>query len=214
MSEVQQSIGVIHLSNVRVSHLYCFEPYVGKPTPQIPNPKPVYKADFLLPPTHPDLVRVAAVVEAVGAAKQWKAAQGVQLSWAQVKEQLKAQDKMCLHRGDVTAAGQPEYAGMFFVKGNNYKPFSIFDGDRSILTAKDGRPYSGCYVNAIIDIYAQDNQFGRRINATITGIQYLSKGDAFGAGPPPAKAEEFGVVAANADQATPTAGVDPLAGLV
>src|SRR5687767_9183846 len=37
----------------------------------------------------------------------------------------------------------------------------IIDRDRTPLEAKSGRPYSGCYVNALLDIWAQDNSFGK-----------------------------------------------------
>jgi len=198
MSETK-SLGLIHLSNVRASYLYCFEPFVARPTAQNPNPKPVFTCHFLMAPNHPDLARVAATIEAVGSAKQWKG--GAQ--WAGVKEGLKGQDKLCLHRGDISKAGQPEYAGLFYISGNNQRRFTVVDADRTPLTAKDGKPYSGCYVNAIIDIYAQDNDFGKRINATITGIQFVRHGDSFGGGAAPAAPEEFGVVAGSADMAAP-----------
>lgn len=205
-----KSIGAMHISNVQFSYFYGHEAFTAKPTPQNPNPKPNFCVHGLMEPTHPELLRIAAKIEEVGAAHQWKG----DVTWAQVKEQLKAQDKLCLHRGDVTKAGVPEYAGKFFISCNNAKRFTILDADKTPLTAKDGRPYSGCFGNIIVDIYAQDNTWGRRINATVTGVQYVSKGTAFGGGAPAASADEFGVVAQSADQAAPTAGADPLAGLV
>lgn len=203
-------MGIMHLTNVRTSHLYCFEPYTGKPSPQIPNPQPMFKSDLLMAQTHVDLLRVVTEIEKVGAAHPWKGG----IAWAQVKEQLKAQDKMCLHRGEVTQAGKPEYAGMFFVKANNKSRFTVLDGDKRPLVAADGRPYSGCYVNAIIDIYVQDNSYGRRINATLTGIQFYGHGDSFEGGAKAADPSEFGIVATSADAAAPAAAVDAMAGLV
>jgi Protein of unknown function (DUF2815) len=204
-------MSIIHLSNVRASYLYCFEPFKGKPTPQQPNPKDVYKGDFLMAPSHPDLAKVAALVEKVGSEHQWKGG----LNWTTVKESIKAQNMMCLKRGEVSQPGDPNYAGMFFVKANNANRFTVIDGDRTPLTAKDNRPYSGCYVNAIVDIWAQDNQWGRRINATLTGIQFLRHGDAFASGAKAADPDEFGVVSAEgADEPTPTGATDPLAGIV
>lgn len=200
----------MHLSNVRTSYFFGHETYTAPASPQNPNPTPVFKSHFLMGPTHPDLARVAAKIEEVGAAHQWQGG----LTWAQVKEQLKAQDKLCLHRGEVSCAGQPEYVGLFFVSGTNKSRFTIVDGARAPLVAKDGKPYSGCYVNAIVDIWAQDNKWGRRINCTITGVQFLRDGEAFGGGAMAAAAEEFGVVAGSADQPTPAASADPLAGLV
>jgi hypothetical protein len=205
-----KSPGFIHLTNVRASYLYCFQPFIGKPTPQNPNPDPVFTSHFLMAPDHPDLKRVAALIEELGSKHQWKGG----LTWAVVKEQLKAQDKLCLHRGDVTKAGAPEYAGLFFVSANNKRRFTVVDADRTPLTEADGRPYSGAYVNAICDLYAQDNQWGRRINATVTGIQFVRHGDAFGGGAAPAAPDEFGIVAQSADAPAPATASDPMAGLV
>lgn len=212
MNETVKPIGYMHLSNVRFSYLYCFEPYQGKPDRQTGKiPPPLWKADLLMAPDHPDLKRVAATVEAVGAACKWKNG----LTWEVVKESMKATDKLCLKRGDVSQPGDEAYKGLFFLKGSNKKRFTVLDGDKTPLTAADGRPYSGCYGNAIVDIWAQDNEFGRRINCTITGVQFTRKGDAFGGGAPAADPNEFGVVAASADEAPPAAAAaDPLAGLV
>uniref|UniRef100_UPI0025B91E9B ssDNA-binding protein n=1 Tax=Candidatus Symbiopectobacterium sp. TaxID=2816440 RepID=UPI0025B91E9B len=58
----------------------------------------------------------------------------------------------------------------------------VIDRDRSALTAADGKPYAGCYVNATIDIWAMDNNFGKRINASLGGVQFLCDGDAFAGG--------------------------------
>ena len=54
----------------------------------------------------------------------------------------------------------------------------------------DGRPYSGCYVNVSLDIYAQDNTYGRRINCNLSGVQFYRDGDSFEGGTP-ASPEEF-----------------------
>lgn len=53
---------------------------------------------------------------------------------------------------------------------------------RVVLSTKDGRPYGGSYVNVRLNIYAQDNTYGRRINATLVSVQFVRDGDAFGGG--------------------------------
>lgn len=202
-------MGIIAINRVRFSHLYCFEAYVGKPTPQMPNPKPVYKSDFLMAPTHPDVLKIAAEIEKVGAACQWKGG----LTWAEVKPVLKANNTICLKDGNL-ALGQDEYKGMIYLKGSNKSRFTILDGDKTPLTAADGRPYSGSIGNAIVDIWAQDNSYGRRINCTITGIQHVEHAASFGGGAKAASPDEFQSVAASADAPAPAAASDPIAGLM
>ena len=59
----------------------------------------------------------------------------------------------------------------------------------------DGRPYAGCIVNGQVDVWAQDNpEFGRRINAELTGVQFVRDGEAFSGGAP-AKPDDFDDVA-------------------
>ena len=67
------------------------------------------------------------------------------------------------------------------------------------LTESDGRPYGGCYVNAKVEIWAQDNSNGRAMRASLLGVVYHSKGDAFGGGRV-ASADELGSLAVTDDE--------------
>ena len=66
----------------------------------------------------------------------------------------------------------------------------LVEFDRSPLTETDGRPYSGCYVVAIVELWAQDNSWGKRVNATLKGVQFFADGEAFSGGTP-ASAGDF-----------------------
>lgn len=50
------------------------------------------------------------------------------------------------------------------------------------LTQESGKPYAGCYVNAVIELWAQNNKFGKTIRAQLVSIQFDSDGDHFGSG--------------------------------
>lgn len=87
------------------------------------------------------------------------------------------------------------YDGMFFVtSANTTRPAIIdnkfVDGQPVPLVEADGKPYSGCYVNGSITLWTQDNEFGKRVNGNLRGIQFLKHGEAFGVKPTDA-AEEF-----------------------
>ena len=95
--------------------------------------------------------------------------------------------KLCLHEG-----AEKDYDGydaktMYLTASSTSRP-TVVDRDRSPLTTDDNRPYAGCYVNAVIRLWGQDNQFGKRINAQLQGIQFANDGDSFG--PPPFNADE------------------------
>jgi len=61
----------------------------------------------------------------------------------------------------------------------------VLDQNKAPLTEQDGRPYGGCFVNATVDVWAQDNEFGKGLRATLLGVQFLKDGDKFGAGGAP-----------------------------
>lgn len=107
-------------------------------------------------------------------------------------------DKMCLRNGDEESyAG---YAGNWYVSASQTayprgeaapkRPFRIID--RNKVTLENGsrgfpdaasKIYAGCYVNAIVRIWAQDDpEYGKRINASIEAIQFWEDGEAFGGG--------------------------------
>lgn len=117
---------------------------------------------------------------------------------ADVLKQLRASDKVCLHNGDVKAA-YDGFAGNFFISATNSVRPLVVDKDKSPLTEADGKPYSGCYVNAVLEIWAQDNQFGKRINATLMGVQFVKDGEAFGGGGRPADVSDFDDISSGAD---------------
>jgi hypothetical protein len=194
MTEAANTDQTVHLSNVRLSYFYGFEPYKDKKDPT----KVSYCSHFIMPPDHPDIEKVRAA-QRLAALGLWK--DGAQA----MLESLAAQDRLCLHKGNISKPGVDGYKDMFYVSGSSKKRFTIVDGDRSPLTAADGRPYSGCYANAIIQIWAQQNEWGKRINAQIAGVQFLRHGESFGGGRIAAP-DEFGTVSsAGADSAAPAA---------
>lgn len=88
--------------------------------------------------------------------------------------------KVCLRDGDeVDYAG---YAGHMSIKASTAKRPLVLDRDRSPLTEDDNRLYAGCYVNAMIELWVQDNQWGKRINANLLGVQFFKDGEPFSDG--------------------------------
>lgn len=90
------------------------------------------------------------------------------------------------------------YEGMFFISSNNRTRPTVVDRDLTPLVAEDARPYSGCFVNASITLWSQDNQYGKRINANLKAVQFVKDGEAFGVKPADAE-EEFDVIESDDD---------------
>jgi hypothetical protein len=61
--------------------------------------------------------------------------------------------------------------------------------------------YSGSGNHISIEIWAQDNSFGRRINASLRGVMFAADGKRFGGGATSASADEFADLAADPSDA-------------
>ena len=152
--------------------------------------KAKYSAAFLFEKANPSYKALTAA-EAAVAKEKWGAKTDT------VMKGIVAAGKQLVKDGD-TKAEYGGYEGMFFVNSSNDARPTVIDGKRAPLTAADGKPYGGCFVNAIIDVWAQDNQYGKRINASLKGVQFVKDGDAFGSGGV-ASADQFDEVEEGAD---------------
>lgn len=141
-----------------------------------------FGAAFLFAPDHPARAAIAAGIKAV-AAEKWGAKAD------EVLKSIIAKDNLCLHNGD-TKSEYEGYAGNYFISARNKVRPTVIDRNKSPLTAADGRPYSGCYVTAVVELWAQDNKYGKRVNASLQGVQFYEDGDAF-AGGTVASADDF-----------------------
>jgi hypothetical protein len=175
----------IKLANVRLAFPQLFEAKTVNG-----EGKPAHSAAFLFAPDHPVVKEIKDGIEKVGAAK-WGA------KWPAIKKAMEAADKTALHNGD-TKSEYAGYEGMLFVNARNEQRPTVLDRDKSPLTAADGRPYAGCYVNAVVELWAQDNNYGKRINASLMGVQFFKDGDAFSGGGV-ADADEFDSIEEGAD---------------
>ena len=187
MTTTNQPIGRILLKDVRLAFPNLFEP-----TTVNGEGKPRYSATLLAPIDHAQIEDIKKKIEAV-AKEKWKdKAAGILTS-------LYKTDKVALHDGD-TKAQYDGFAGNMFVAAaaqENSAP-TIVDQARNTLSARSGKPYAGCYVNASLEFWAQDNAYGKRINCTLRGVQFLRDGDSFSAGRP-ADADEFEDASAGSD---------------
>lgn len=89
-------------------------------------------------------------------------------------------DKICLKDGD--DLDYDGYEGVWSLKASQKKRPTVINRDKSPLTEDDEVIYAGCYVNAIVDFWAQNNAYGKRINANLYGVQFAKDGNSFGQG--------------------------------
>ena len=104
---------------------------------------------------------------AIAAAKEAK--------WGNKPPKLKG-DKICFRDGDDDA---DETKGMMICAASNSKRPITLDENGDDVTEADDVLYGGCYVDMIVRIWVQDNEFGQRINASLEGVKYRDEGEAF-----------------------------------
>lgn len=177
----------IRLKDVRLAFPNLFEARAASEAAQ-----PKFSAAFIFPPDHVGL-DVKTSPDAGWKPVDGSAAEAITKlmlklakdKWAgkaeAIVKQLKASDKLALHDGDVKAqyAG---YEGNLFINANNALRPRLVDRDGSPVSFADNKLYSGAYVNAIIELWAQDNKHGKRINGSLLGVQFSRDGERLAGG--------------------------------
>lgn len=171
----------VKLENVRLSFpaLFTAEQFDGKGPFR-------YRASFLM---EPNSANHKAVVNAMNevAKEEWKDKAAAVLKAA-------SEDSKLRFVGNGDSKEYDGYAGMVYISATRDsakgKPV-ILDRNKSPLTEVDGKPYGGCYVNATVEVWPQNNKFGRTIRAQLLAVQFSKDGDAFGAGSATGSPDEF-----------------------
>lgn len=114
---------------------------------------------------------------------------------AAILKELERKDRICFRKEEKRAKTGEVYngfEGMYYLVANNENRVNLFDAEGMELEpAEANKLYAGCYVSAIVDVWAQDSrEYGRRINCTLKGLKFKAEGDAFGGGGP-VGADEF-----------------------
>jgi len=175
----------VKLANVRLSFPQLFEPKEFSPG----DGKPRYDATFLIVPGSANDKAIRAAIEAEGAEKLEK-------KWPMFKKANEANStKWAYLDGDTKS--YDGYAGHMYLACHSKARPLVIDRNKSPLTAQDGKPYAGCFVNATVEIYVQaaDNP---GLRAGFSGVQFAGDGDAFSAGGP-ASLDEFDDITDGAD---------------
>ena len=90
---------------------------------------------------------------------------------------------------------QVEYAGYednWSIKAGNSSRPTLVDNRGIQTTEEDNLFYPGCYVNAKIGIWIQNNSYGKRVNANLLGVQFVKDGADLSGGSKVASIDDFG----------------------
>ncbi len=156
--------------------------------------EPAYGGKFPIDPKGPFPKAIeAAMLEA--ATGKWEK------DGAAVLALLKKNGKVCYQPESYTSSKTGDvyngFAGMHTLGARTSaakaKP-TVFDIHGEPVTDKDAIArliYDGSRVNAKVEIWAQDNKYGRRVNCSLLGVMFAGHGENFGGGAGPASADDF-----------------------
>jgi len=169
--------------------------------PQTGQGKEKFSVVAIFPKDHPQVGQIKA--EILKAAESKWPGKG-----AEVLKQLAAGDRICLHDGDAKA-DKPGYEGNLFINASNELRPLVVGPQREAMAAADGKPYSGSWGNIIVELWAQDNQYGKRINASLLGVQHIKDGERLSGGGV-ASADDFESIPQKEQDKTATEGAGAL----
>ena len=91
-------------------------------------------------------------------------------------------EKRCLKDGNNST--RAEYEGYFTVSARNDNKPIVFkpNSNDKAENMEESKIYSGCYVDAKISLWPQNNKYGKRVNAQLIALRYAGEGEAFSAG--------------------------------
>ena len=191
------------IKNARLSFPDLFEPSQFNE-----QSKPSYKAQFLVPAVGDDAMVRADVSTEPGTTKwgDWKPAKlGIDVA---IQETAKA--KWGAKAPAIIASIEGNPMKICWIDGKK-RPYDGYDGNWSLsaarweekgrplvvdanrtpLAARDGKPYGGCYVNAVVTFWAQDNKDGKAVRCELVSVQFAKYGDSFGGGGTRGSADDF-----------------------
>lgn len=182
---------------VRLAFPAIYEP---KAMPNDPNSKPAYGGKLIIKPGG---ANAKALEDAMRQVAKEHPKYGS--NWETILEDLIKKDRVCYVQGpykDKNGDPRDGFEGMHYLSGRNekLKPTVKDRFNQTVAEGHPGAPYAGCGVHAAVDIWAQDNGYGRRINCSFQGIMFAADGPAFGGGRPATDSTFAGMAAEPSDE--------------
>lgn len=162
-TDTKADIAIIKLEGVRLSFPHLFTAHSMEE-----GQEPKYSATFILDnEKHASLITLLEKTIDRLALDVWK---------------KKISFKTCLRDGNDKADMDGYGDGVMFIAASSKIRRPVVDRQINPVTEADGVVYAGCYVNASIRLWVQDNKWGKRVNAELRAVQFVKDGESFGAG--------------------------------
>jgi Protein of unknown function (DUF2815) len=180
---------IVKLKNVRGAFMVLGEPEFFGGSKQKPTDKRRWSATALIPAADPQKKLVDEALIAV-AKEQWPQ------KWQQKLANILPDPKGCCFTDGNRKPDYDGFPGHWALTAHRTEDKGrpiVFDNDKSpiyktnneLYEGKAGRIFSGCFINMHVEIWAQENNQGAGLRATLQGIQRYGVGPAFGGGRAP-----------------------------
>ncbi len=229
-AQVSSTSKTLVIPDVLFSFLYCDRPKENK-DPKTGKITYSFEADGVFPATHPAFSLIRETMREL-AKNAWgetpaqfpfgapdptsgQATMVTMPEWQGVLQGLQLEGRIPLRDGNRRNKQEEPYTGNFYVKTRSSRqPRVVVTRGGVNVEIQPGDPqypYSGCRGNLVVDVWVQGSKakpspYGRRINAQLTGVQFLAHGKKFGGGGRVAALDEFGICPADADAPAPGVG--------
>lgn len=234
-AQVPSTSKTIAIPDVLLSYLYCAQPKTNT-DPKTQKVSHTFEVDGVFPATHPAFNLIRETMREVAKAAWGEAqaqfpfgtpdantGQATMVSmpnWQGVLQGLSQEGRIPLRDGNRRTKPEEPYTGNFYLAARlGAKPgvqprVAVTRGGVNVEIKPDDPqyPYSGCRGNLIVEVWAQGangkpSPYGKRINCSFKGVQFLAHGTRFGGGGTRAASlEEFGICPADADAPAPGVG--------
>ena len=163
MAEKSNEPTMVRLRMVRLSYPHLFK---AKGFGRKNEGTPKFSATAIIDPeTRSGRDNIKRLEDAIAAAKEDK--------WGSKIPKIK-DDRICLREGDRDDDASRD---MMIVAASNEARPTVLDQDGNEVTAADDVVYAGCYGDMIVRIWAQDNDYGQRVNASLEGFRFREDGE-------------------------------------
>lgn len=168
---------LVTIHNVRLSYPELFTAKQRKDEKGVPKGDPIFSASFILDKTsNADDIKRLTTAAVMTKKEKWQD-KAVNLMGRSIRD------------GSEKAATDGYGDKVMFISSSNSKRPQVVNKDLAAITAEDEQaPYAGCYVDARVRCWAQDNSFGKRINWSLEVVQFRRHGEPFGQKMAPANA--------------------------
>ena len=179
---------IIYITNARLSFPRLPEPQKTV-SPETGKERISYNCELILAPNDPCFAQFMAKVQEMAVAR-WKEHAVQVLTMVNADRKLRCYGNGAEKVNKKTFQPYDGYAGCVYITAGRETPPQVIQADGKPIDPSNTMAYQqltrgmygGCYVNAAVKPWLQENKFGRGVRCDLVAIQFTRDGEPFGEG--------------------------------